>query len=132
MEEQLELLPVEHEGHLKERQEHNPMEKAFADQWKAENELHDILQGLFRDGYDHVLSINARDAFVVATVIQWLGTNVGRGFLWSALQRVGYVVVSEKTWADYRPRTARTELQRLLKEVSNELADGNTDESVCL
>ena len=40
--------------------------------------------------------ITQRDALVAATVVQWIGTNVGRSFLTEAFRDVGYEVVLRK------------------------------------
>jgi hypothetical protein len=75
----------------------NPLhhkEKIFADQWEKENEENDSLQQLFVSGHQLSESINLRvtkrERIVVATVIQWLGSNVGFYFLEMALNKMGY------------------------------------------
>jgi hypothetical protein len=93
--------------------EHNPREVAFADQWDQELEYHDILQSLCsqecsRDAEGAVRvfdpcgcnykrypvgAITERDRIITATVIQWLGSNVGLAFLQESLRRCGYDVV---------------------------------------
>lgn len=55
----------------------NPREVAFASQWRKENEV---------DGRTPIITslipgCTQRDATVAATVIQWLGSNVGMSFL---------------------------------------------------
>ena len=61
----------------------NPREVAFARQWRKENDWDkpgtqssagNILRTLIPDATQH-------DATVVATVMQWLGSNVGMSFL---------------------------------------------------
>jgi len=97
-------------GIRKERLEHNPREQAFHDQWLKENKAvtgvdfgQGILQDLFithgknaleRDKID--LKINNRDRMIAATVMQWLGSNVGMSFLHEALGQCGYKIVSDK------------------------------------
>lgn len=86
------------------RLEHNPREKAFHDVWLEWNEAragHNQGQGILQDLFidDNPQSkgltkiwhevINSRDRRIVATIIQWLGTNVGIGFLSEALKRGG-------------------------------------------
>lgn len=78
------------------------IEKAFADQWEYENRpnawnhedglLAAILDSTWRhekppelEGYE----VTALDRKIVATVIQWLGTNCGRGFLECVSERAG-------------------------------------------
>ena len=86
----------------------NPREKAFHDQWIKENEPNSwvnsgqgILQDLFIESdMMNILSptkvtevITIRDRKIVATIIQWLGSNVGFCFLQSALALCGYKIV---------------------------------------
>lgn len=85
------------------------LEKAFADQWEEENVSRSCLNrgngvlqalfveymgGIFGGSWPSrwVLVITARDRYVVATVIQWLGSNIGFGFLCKCLEKVGYRV----------------------------------------
>lgn len=83
----------------------NPREVAFAEQWEKEK---DILSALFvvpcsKDdpgsqpcwscGYARYPLGRVptdRDRQVAATVIQWLGSNVGMDFIGQALERCGY------------------------------------------
>jgi len=76
-------------------------EKAFALAWMKENEGHsNLLQGLHMIGVPDlfwhpqtpVKVINGRDAMIAATVIQWLGTNVGMSFIEETLKTCGYKV----------------------------------------
>lgn len=96
------------QGYKFERTEHNPIEKAFYEQWKEENKPqahinngHGILQDLFIDRTGMlgqrkwITDINNRDRWIVATIIQWLGTNVGMGFLREALNRVDMTIVKK-------------------------------------
>ncbi len=100
-------------GFRVDRTEHNPVEKAFHDQWMKENEPvagyncgNGILQDLFIESDGHPFSafngrktvevITDRDRMIVATVIQWLGSNVGQGFLYEALRRVKGSIVYER------------------------------------
>lgn len=95
-----------HVGIRHERCEHDPREKAFYEQWMKENEPirainsgHGILQDLFieKDGVHQngrfVEVIGERDSVIVATVIQWLGSNCGMSFLREALKKAGYKIV---------------------------------------
>jgi hypothetical protein len=90
----------------------NPREKAFADEWEKEcqpirgiNLGGGILQDLM---YCHdpnrpddpsyafgchghtAFRIRRRDAVIVATIVQWLGSNCGMSFLEMALKKCGY------------------------------------------
>lgn len=101
-------------GWLTERLKFNPkdLENAFSSHWIKENKPEaginqgkGILQNLF---YSHVppqalmfrgkklLKITFRDRLIVATVIQWLGTNCGLCFLREALKKAGYEIVKIK------------------------------------
>lgn len=95
-------------GYKHERVEHNPLEKAFFEQWLEENKPlahinngQGILQDLFieRTGMigqrKWIADINNRDRWIVATVIQWLGTNVGMGFLRETFARVNMTIVEK-------------------------------------
>jgi len=53
------------------------------------------------------LIINQRDATVAATVIQWLGTNVGYGFLTECLRRAGLVIIDKDELEVLRAREPR-------------------------
>ena len=94
----------EHVGLFSERIEYNPKEEAFHKEWLKENEIkshvnygHGLLQDLFFDRERNcVLEINTRDREVVATVIQWLGSNIGMMFLGNVLKTVGYKITKIK------------------------------------
>lgn len=76
------------------------LERAFAERWAHHNKHYDLLQQLFCVGngiytQPH-LEIGDRDRYVAATVIQWLGTNVGFSFLQEALMKRGYLIVGSE------------------------------------
>lgn len=81
----------------------NPREAAFAEQWAHVNETrtgtpHGILQYLLGNGtgsttYQGVAGLTQDQATVAATVVQWLGSNVGMSFLDVALDKCGYKIV---------------------------------------
>lgn len=93
---------------------HNPIEKAFADLWESENAPgrnvnygHGILQDLFMKNTPMSRKISPRLAepaivitdehrYIVATVIQWLGSNCGQSFLHEALGNSGLTITSKK------------------------------------
>ncbi len=91
-------------GRFIDRLKHNPREKAFYDEWLKINEPNSginngngILQDLFID-VDHTTITKNRtvhevitnhERYIVATVIQWLGSNIGMCFLGDSLKRVG-------------------------------------------
>ncbi len=91
------------------RLKHNEREQAFHDQWQQENAPvaginngHGILQDLFINRGESFASrrvveeINNRDRMIVATVIQWLGSNCGMCFLNEALARFNSHIVEKK------------------------------------
>lgn len=84
---------IAHVGlHSKRLTQNNPREKAFAEQWQKENEQAETLRLLMapismqsvptRD----LPLLKPRDMEVAATVIQWLGSNVGMDFLRQVIQ----------------------------------------------
>lgn len=100
------MKQVRHIGFRVERCRHGLLERVFAEKWLAENAQHrhsgGVLQTLFlrpdstgRHYRPARLFINRRDAFVAATVVQWLGTNVGYGFLTDCLKRAGLVILDK-------------------------------------
>lgn len=77
---------MKHEGFSRDRlkpEMNNPREVAFAAQWEYENK--DAPGG--RLMHHLIPDFTERDATVAATVIQWLGSNVGTGFLIEVLRR---------------------------------------------
>lgn len=83
----------------------NPREVAFAQEWHCENsrERYGIgtsrstLGYLLGDGTLHgAIHPSDRDSTVSATVVQWLGSNVGMSFLRNALARFGMEIVKKK------------------------------------
>jgi hypothetical protein len=82
------------------------LEKAFAEQWQVDNDKWKVLDLLLRSDGPQTRPLSGfddrpyhfgdppteRDATVAATVIQWLGSNVGRCFLEEAFDRAGYDV----------------------------------------
>lgn len=66
------------------------LEAAFAQEWLRINEAQPgLLETLLEAGECSPAHSPQRDAAVAATVIQWLGTNVGFGFLRSVLGEHG-------------------------------------------
>ena len=81
-----------HYGLNRNRFSREPEEKRFADHWEQEQTPDNSGRGLL----EHILSTtnepvepNTRDRQVAATVVQWLGSSVGRCFL----EELGYVHV---------------------------------------
>jgi hypothetical protein len=89
------------------------IENALSEHWVKENKKRaginfgqGILQDLFFQRTGHpfslmtdtklFLKITNRDRLITATVIQWLGTNVGFCWLREALSKAGYDIVKRK------------------------------------
>ena len=98
---QRELLPVEHRSlhqkRLKNYGHVNP-EAIYAAEWKRMNREWPDLLGLIlapEDGRRDLLTkqilpayVTRRDAVIAASIVQWLGTNVGGGFVRRCEQKV--------------------------------------------
>ena len=66
----------------------NSREIAFAEQWAKVNSDSDNHKFFSRNLFDYLLEDNTeRDQQVAATVIQWLGTNVGQAFLVDVIKK---------------------------------------------
>ena len=103
---------MRHRGIDTRRRERNHRENAFAETWEQENERRPGLnfgQGMLQDllaqrseKWPHYPSlrkvVDNRDAAIVATVVQWLGTNVGMSFLGEALKRCGFRIERDPAW----------------------------------
>jgi len=70
---------VRHSGNAIHRLKHNPLEKRYADAWRQKQDS-GLLEYLMGDGASKS-PVSGRDEKVAATVIQWLGSPVGQGFL---------------------------------------------------
>lgn len=73
-------------------------ERVFIQNWEKENKNFEILQSLFTDTTDLFLPktlkrITNRERMIVATVIQWLGSNVGWSYLTESLKEMGYKLI---------------------------------------
>jgi hypothetical protein len=97
----LDYARVERDRHLTPNEMPPTLEVAFAEEWERENvpqpglnQGHGVLQNLMCEPNSHVLreTITQRDASIVATAIQWLGTNVGRAFLQSVFGQAEYTL----------------------------------------
>lgn len=89
-----------------ERLKTRPREMAFAKLWFEWNEpkvgfnhgcgtLQDLFIENMQIGTKVTETITLRDRMIVATVIQWLGSNVGMEFLRGALERCGYEIIEK-------------------------------------
>lgn len=106
---------VVHRGHMYERTVGDfaqaKRESAFAAQWEEENRKDDLLAKLMnthlqRDGLAASLKSavwpTQRDASLAATVVQWLGSHVGFGFLEDALRRADLWVIGLREAAELK------------------------------
>lgn len=88
-------------GLFPERKEFNVREKVFSEEWQIENKIipwmnqgRGTLQNLMiNKDNTTVFYITENDRVIVATVIQWLGTNIGFSFLERTLKKCGYKLV---------------------------------------
>jgi hypothetical protein len=102
---------LRHEGFHVDRLAHesSSAERIFAERWKVENAVDHfrapVLLSLVRvgaptpfrvnmdeDGRLFGIHLTQRDATLAASIIQWLGTNVGGGFVQECLREAGYTV----------------------------------------
>lgn len=95
----LALLPLLHRGAHADRLASvtGGLERAFAREWERLNEPPERYLALLLDDRPQTPQttrypqpVSQRDARVAATVVQWLGTNVGRAFLSRVLQGEGF------------------------------------------
>lgn len=94
---------LNHEGLYRRRISDSPREKAIAEQWEKENadgvsfgahwggQRVPLIVALLM-GDEGSPDVTQRDATVAATVLQWLGSNVGFCFLQDAFRKAGYDV----------------------------------------
>lgn len=72
---------TKHEGKSRHRFGDNPMEKMYADAWARANKEQRYLDYMLADNNLYPTEVEQRDATVAATVMQWLGSPVGREFV---------------------------------------------------
>lgn len=102
----------------------NESEQAFRDAW---NQFHDKdVNNIIGPARRPRIRITPRERVIVTTVIQWLGTNVGIGFLHVALGRCGYKLTpTDKHITARRDRTAdikqNPEIVAIVREASKGL-----------
>lgn len=92
--------PMKHVGLYAHRLRENPEERRFAEEWEKANERGNILAYLLdlKNGSGgRPVEVASRDIVVAATVIQWLGSPVGGGFL----RDVGYRIAEGVSNARY-------------------------------
>lgn len=99
---------LRHVGYRVERCRFGLLERIFCEEWQKEcrpargiNFGFGLLQDLFIEaaragspwaGIRFVLIPSQREAYIVATVVQWLGTNVGFAFLLKCLNKAGLTI----------------------------------------
>jgi hypothetical protein len=106
------------------------IEKALADQWEYENRpgahnhedglLAALMDGTWRKEDPPELRegpITARERKIVATVIQWLGTNCGRSFIYEATARMGERCYPFQPAIDAFEKSDRNDRKRLWEEL---------------
>lgn len=93
-ERQPELFPLSHESTCLQRQTSAP-ERIYVTKWKERNEEeldrhdHSMLETILARYDNDVPYASDRDSIVAASVIQWLGTNVGRCFMEDCENEIG-------------------------------------------
>jgi len=67
-------------------------EAAFVEQWQSFNENNEAIRYILSS--DNMLPPipSQHDCVIAETMIQWLGSNVGMGFVLSVLEKLGYGV----------------------------------------
>ena len=77
---------------MKEHDWNNP-EKSFSFEWREESKK---LPAIFNNSnLELKLEITYKERFICATIIQWLGSNIGMSFLERVLAREGYKIVKK-------------------------------------
>lgn len=74
---------MKNKGLHQNRFESNPVEKIFAKGWDGLNKQSNTLDYLLAEKINHPTfdEVSNRDRVVAATVVQWLGSPCGQGFL---------------------------------------------------
>lgn len=107
------MLEPKHES-LQPRRLANDAERIFADQWQKENDRrpgtnhgYTLLEWIVTPSGDEFPErVSQRDAHVAASVIQWLGTGCGYGFLLGCEQLIKKAKAERSSWGDYVNRNA--------------------------
>lgn len=84
-------------GNLHGRTDWDPLERKLAEHWENKcvrrpgiNNGHDTIESILLG--DRIKKVTARDRYVAASVVQWMGTNCGMSFLEMALRSAGVLV----------------------------------------
>ena len=86
---------LKHVGMYEKRLKDNPMELAFSEEWKRQQSESNTLEWLLcldAEG-NSIRELNQTEATCAATMMQWLGSPVGFGWLEVALENAGYKLV---------------------------------------
>lgn len=107
-------------GFLYERTARDRMEAEFANAWEER-------QGPLNYFLDRIIgeTPNRRDRFVAASVIQWLGSNVGFSFMVTCLHQSGYAVVGgeARAYKDTEPLLNELKQQQYNAEAAQKTFD---------
>lgn len=87
----------------------NDAERIFAEYWRHENERkpginkgYTLLEWIVTpNGGERPERVSQRDAHVAASVIQWLGTRCGYGFMLTCERRIKEARAERAKWSDY-------------------------------
>ena len=83
---------MNHKGINQHRLLDHPLEKAYAEAWDKINEQYDILAYIISESHDNTKCYpTEREKEVAATIIQWLGSPVGRNFVKGVLEEYAKV-----------------------------------------
>lgn len=104
----------------------NPIERIYAERWAEINKTGHILEHILGNG-DRKADPSPRDYAVAATVVQWLGTIIGQGFLEEVARRaslpkteLGGIAFGEREVTMLRQLFGNTQLRVSLKGASLE------------
>ena len=131
---------IEEKGFKHERVKYNDREMAFYNVWKKDNEVspglnygNGTLQDLFMEPNRSPLRsaeckvyIEPRDRYIAATVIQWLGTNVGMGFLHEVFNSIGMLLITKRDGVQYITPKPNLTVKQIENKI-DELLDENYD-----
>lgn len=117
----------------------NPRERSLAEDWNKINTSDplgwSLLDHLLDENEDPTLNFGSnrivkgcseRDHLIAATVVQWLGSNVGQGFLERATAKADAAYVEWRKKYDERQRAEHLAAQRRASALCRARADGST------
>jgi hypothetical protein len=101
------IFPLEHVGTHPDRREHGVGEDVYAREWDKQNAVHPwsnygqcLLELILSRPGTPWGDLTQRDVTVAASVVQWLGTNCGRGFI-SECERMIEIETGQKRRAEH-------------------------------